>query len=87
MHVRFSSPPFLHPCYFGTDVPSNDQLIASSHSTEEIREMIGADSLGYLDLNRLSELIDGDQGYCNACFSGDYPLDPPKEDIRGDYDK
>ena len=87
VHVRISSPPFLHPCYFGTDVPSNDQLIASNHSTEEIRKMIGADSLGYVDLNRLSELIDGDQGYCNACFSGNYPVDPPKEDIRGDYDK
>ena len=87
VHVRISSPPFMYPCYFGTDVPSGDQLIAYNHSVEEICEMIGADSLGYLDLNRLSELIDGDQGYCNACFSGDYPLDPPKEDIRGDYDK
>lgn len=44
VHVRISSPPFLHPCYFGTDVPSNDQLIAAQHSTEEIRKMIGADS-------------------------------------------
>ena len=48
VHVRISSPPFLHPCYFGTDVPSNDQLIAASHSTEEICKMIGADSLGYM---------------------------------------
>ena len=87
VHVRISSPPFKYPCYFGTDVPSSDQLPAVSHTVEQIAEMIGADSLGYLDLNRLSELIDGDQGYCNACFSGDYPLDPPKEDIRGDYDK
>ena len=44
VHVRISSPPFLHPCYFGTDVPSNEQLIAHSHTTEQIREMIGADS-------------------------------------------
>ena len=50
VHVRISSPPFLHPCYFGTDVPSNDQLIAHSHTTEEIREMIGADSLGYMEI-------------------------------------
>jgi amidophosphoribosyltransferase len=49
--------------------------------------MIGADSLGYLDLDRLSELIDGDTGYCHACFSGEYPIEPPTEDIRGDYDK
>ena len=87
VHVRISSPPFLYPCYFGTDVPSSDQLPAFSHTVEQIAEMIGADSLGYLDLNRLSELIDGDQGYCHACFSGSYPVDPPKEDIRGDYDK
>ena len=87
VHVRISSPPFLYPCYFGTDVPSSDQLIAFNHSVEEICEMIGADSLGYLDIDRLSELIDGNMGYCNACFSGNYPVEPPKEDIRGDFEK
>lgn len=87
VHVRISSPPFLYPCYFGTDVPSSDQLIAYNHSVEQIWEMIGADSLGYLDIERLSELIDGDKGYCNACFSGNYPVEPPKEDIRGDFEK
>ena len=86
VHVRISSPPFLYPCYFGTDVPSSDQLIAYHHSVDEICEMIGADSLGYLDLDRLSELIDGDTGYCHACFSGKYPVTPPDEDIRGEYD-
>lgn len=87
VHVRISSPPFLYPCYFGTDVPSSDQLIAYNHSVEQICEMIGADSLGYLDIDRLSELISGDMGYCNACFSGNYPVEPPKEDIRGDFEK
>lgn len=86
VHVRISSPPFLYPCYFGTDVPSSDQLIAYNHSVDEICEMLGADSLGYLDLDRLGELIDGDDGYCHACFSGDYPVAPPEEDIRGDYE-
>ena len=86
VHVRISSPPFKYPCYFGTDVPSSDQLIAYNHSVEEIGQMMGADSLGYLDLNRLSELINGDTGYCHACFSGEYPVEPPKEDIRGEYD-
>ena len=78
VHVRISSPPFLHPCYFGTDVPSNDQLIASSHSTEEIREMIGADSLGYMQ----SEFLEGMAGglpLCKACFDGNYPLDVEAE--------
>lgn len=86
VHVRISSPPFKYPCYFGTDVPSSDQLIAYTHSVEEIGRMMGADSLGYLDLNRLSELINGDMGYCHACFSGEYPVEPPKEDIRGEYE-
>ena len=87
VHVRISSPPFMYPCYFGTDVPSSDQLIAYNHSVDEICEMIGADSLGYLDIDRLSELIDGDKEYCNACFSGNYPVEPPKEDIRGEFEK
>lgn len=86
VHVRISSPPFKYPCYFGTDVPSCSQLPAYSHTVEEICRMIGADSLGYLDLERLSELMDGDTGYCHACFSGDYPVGPPSEDIRGDYE-
>ena len=82
VHVRISSPPFLYPCYFGTDVPSCDQLIAHNNSIEKICEMLGADSLGYLDGERLSELIEGHTGYCDACFSGKYPVDPPTEDIR-----
>lgn len=87
VHVRISSPPFLYPCYFGTDVPSCDQLIAHEHTVEQICELIGADSLGYLDGERLPELIGGDSGYCDACFSGNYPVEPPREDIRGDYDR
>ncbi|MDY2921760.1 MAG: amidophosphoribosyltransferase [Eubacterium sp.] len=87
VHVRISSPPFLFPCYFGTDVPSCDQLIAHEHTVDQICELIGADSLGYLDGERLPELIEGETGYCDACFSGNYPVEPPKEDIRGDFDK
>lgn len=86
VHVRISSPPFLHPCYFGTDVPSDDQLIAHNNTVEQICEIIGADSLGYLSVERLNELIDGDCGYCDACFTGNYPVDPPTEDIRGEYE-
>ncbi len=87
VHVRISSPPFLYPCYFGTDVPSCDQLIAHNNSIDKICEMIGADSLGYLDGKRLSELVEGDHGYCDACFSGKYPVIPPEEDIRGEYER
>jgi amidophosphoribosyltransferase len=86
VHVRISSPPFLYPCYFGTDVPTGEQLIAHNNSVEQIREMIGADSLGYLSVDRLKDLLGGDTGYCDACFTGIYPVEPPKEDIRGVYE-
>lgn len=78
VHVRISSPPFLHPCYFGTDVPSNDQLIAASHSEEEIRRMIGADSLGYMQTDYLEGMAGG-LPLCKACFDGNYPMDIPQE--------
>ena len=76
VHVRISSPPFLYPCYFGTDVPSNRQLIASSRSTEEIRQLIGADSLGYLRVEDLKSMVD-DLPLCSACFDNQYPMDIP----------
>ena len=86
VHVRISSPPFLHPCYFGTDIPSEDQLIAHNRSVDEICKIIGADSLAYLDEECLYEMSKG-LGICTGCFNGKYPLDPPTEDIRGDYQK
>ena len=86
VHVRISAPPFLHPCYFGTDIPSEDQLIAHNRTVEEIRDLLGADSLSYLEMDRLYEMA-GEKPICTACFSGDYPIEPPKEDIRGSYDK
>ena len=78
VHVRISSPPFLHPCYFGTDVPSNDQLIAAQHSTEESRKMIGADSLGYMQIDYLEGMAGG-LPLCKACFDGNYPMEIPAE--------
>ena len=86
VHVRISAPPFLHPCYFGTDIPDEDQLIAHNRSIDEIRELLGADSLSYLKIDRLKEMAEG-LSICTACFSGDYPIEPPKEDIRGEYMK
>lgn len=75
VHVRICAPPFLYPCYYGTDVPSNDQLIASSHSTSEIRDLIGADSLGYMQTEWLEEMAGG-LPVCMACFDGKYPIKP-----------
>lgn len=86
VHMRVSSPPFLWPCYFGTDVPAREQLIAYNHSVEEICKIIGTDSLGYLRLERLDEIVNG-LGVCKGCFTGKYPMEPPTEDIRGDFDK
>lgn len=86
VHVRISSPPFLWPCYFGTDVPEKDQLIANNRTVDEIREIIGADSLGYLDIGRLKGMVDG-LGICTGCFDGNYPMEPPAQDIRGDFER
>lgn len=76
VHVRISSPPFLHPCYFGTDVPSNEQLIASSNSTKDICRLIGADSLGYMEIDYLEGMAGG-LSLCKACFDGNYPMEVP----------
>ncbi|MDE7273891.1 MAG: amidophosphoribosyltransferase [Lachnospiraceae bacterium] len=86
VHVRISSPPFLWPCYFGTDVPEKDQLIAHNRTIDEIRGIIGADSLGYLNIDRLKGMVDG-LGICTGCFNGNYPMEPPTQDIRGDFEK
>mgnify|MGYP002324370965 CR=1 FL=1 len=84
VHVKVSAPPFLHPCYFGTDIPSEEQLIAHNRTIDQICELIGADSLSYLRMERFYEMAEG-LPICTACFNGEYPIDPPKEDIRGEY--
>jgi amidophosphoribosyltransferase len=79
LHMRISSPPFLYPCYFGTDIDARDKLIACQHSVKEIMQIIGVDSLAYLrieDLRQLPETYKA--GLCSACFSGQYPVDVSK---------
>ena len=78
IHMRISSPPFLHPCYYGTDIDSEDHLIACHHTVGEIRGLIGADSLGYLPVSALGTLADCG-GYCSACFDGRYPTAIPTD--------
>ncbi len=76
VHVRSSAPPFRCPCYFGTDVPSKDQLIATNRTIEQMCERIGADSLAFLPVEHLKDIIpDAKCGYCDGCFSGKYPID------------
>lgn len=86
VHMRVSSPPFLWPCYFGTDVPERDLLIAYGRSVEEIRDIIVADTLAYLKMERLDEIA-GHLGICKGCFNGQYPMEPPKDDIRGEFER
>ena len=74
IHMRISAPPFLYPCYYGTDIDSEENLIACHHSMDEIAWMIGADSLGYLPIEKLNKLIDSED-YCSACFQGEYPTE------------
>ena len=87
VHLRSSAPPFVNPCYYGTDIESRDSLIACHHTLEEIRDMIGADSLGYLRLEDVYKLGEGSScsGFCTACFDGRYPTDIP-EKIDNKYD-
>jgi amidophosphoribosyltransferase len=85
IHFRISAPPFLHPCYYGTDIDSEENLIACHRTSEEIAAEMGADSLGYLPLSELGEL-NLHAGCCKACFSGSYPTAVPKEAHKDKYE-
>ena len=75
VHLRSSAPPFVAPCWFGTDIPDKDQLVACQYSLEEIRAQIGADSLGFLSLEALGQIApDASCGFCGGCFTEKYPM-------------
>ncbi len=75
VHARISSPPTIGPCHYGIDTPTREELIASTHTEEEIRRLIGADSIGYLSLGALRKVSEGlKHGTCDACFSNEYPV-------------
>lgn len=81
VHVRSSAPPFLHPCYFGTDVPSQKQLIACNYTMDEIKDIIGADSIGFLSVESLVKIAPNAKcGFCTGCFTGKYPIDVTEQD-------
>ena len=80
IHMRVSAPPFVSPCYYGTDIDSAEDLIATRHTVEEIARIIGVDSLGYLSLEHVKQLAGtGEKGFCTACFGGGYPTAVPGE--------
>ena len=85
IHMRVSAPPFLYPCFYGTDVDSRENLIAVRNTPEEIAKMIGADSLGFFPLDRLEELA-GDKRYCSACFDGRYPTKVPENTKKNRFE-
>lgn len=86
IHMRISAPPFLHPCYYGTDIDSEDNLIACKYSVQEIARQIGADSLGYLPVERLADMI-GNHDYCSACFGGRYPTTVPDDSRKNRFEQ
>lgn len=88
IHMRISSPPFINPCYFGTDISSKDKLIACKLDIDEICRFIGADSLGYLSLESMMKVAENSNvEFCNACFTGEYPVDVTGENFVDKYSK
>ena len=89
VHMRVSAPPFLNPCYYGTDIDSRENLIACNHTIDEITAMIGADSLGYLSIESAKKIADvnGQGGFCTACFDGNYPTDIPKHGNKNRFEQ
>ncbi len=86
VHFRVSSPKFLYPCYFGTDVDSRKNLIAANYTTEEIAQHLGVDSLGFLSVDSVGKIAEGCKlDFCVGCFTGEYPVEPPKTEFMDKY--
>lgn len=84
VHFRLASPPVRHPCFYGIDMPTRDELIASRMTTDEIRDHLGVDSIGYLSLEGMLGSVSEAGTFCSACFSGDYPA--PLVDVARGYE-
>lgn len=88
IHMRVSAPPFMNPCYYGTDIDSRENLIACKHSVDEIAKLIGVDSLGYLSVESVKQIAKGvhGTGYCTACFDGNYPTEIPSAPMKNRFE-
>ncbi|MBQ8930249.1 MAG: amidophosphoribosyltransferase, partial [Oscillospiraceae bacterium] len=86
IHMRVSAPPFLYPCFYGTDIDSRENLIANNHTVDEIAKIIGADSLGFLPVQQLAALS-GNTAYCSACFDGHYPTEIPADTGKNRFEQ
>jgi amidophosphoribosyltransferase len=80
VHVRISCPPTISPCFYGVDTPSRSELIAATHSVEEIRDFLEADSVAYLSLEGLMGAVSGGKTYCSSCYTGVYPVEFPRDE-------
>lgn len=89
VHMRVSAPPFMNPCYYGTDIDSREHLIACRHTIPEIEKIIGVDSLGYLSLDAVNQIAQGGScgGFCSACFSGCYPTQTPQRTDKNRFER
>lgn len=87
VHMRVSAPPFMNPCYYGTDIDSRELLIAANHSLKEIEQLIGVDSLGYLSVHSAEQLAEKGGGFCTACFSGSYPTEQPAQNKKYRFER
>jgi amidophosphoribosyltransferase len=74
VHLRLASPPITGPCHYGIDTPTREELIAATHSADEIRDFLGVDTLGYLSLEGMLRAAGTRNSFCDACFSGRYPV-------------
>lgn len=87
IHMRVSAPPFMHPCFYGTDIDSQDNLIACKYPTSQIKNYLGLDSLGYLSMEGLEYMLQGSKGFCHACFSGEYPTLIPSKTQKHKFEQ
>ena len=89
VHMRVSAPPFINPCYYGTDIDSKENLIACKYTIEEIAKKIGADSLGYLSLDGVKKIgyVNEKSGFCVACFDGKYPTEIPTKTDKNRFER
>lgn len=89
VHMRVSAPPFVNPCYYGTDIDSKDSLIACNHTLDEIKNIIGVDSIGYLSVDNVTKIAQGEgcKGFCTGCFGTKYPAEVPTNTAKSRFER
>lgn len=86
VHLRITSPAVMNPCFMGVDMGTHDELIASRMTLEQLREHVGCDTLAFLSVEGMMRGIERDNGYCTACFTGEYPIDVTRVSLKGSFE-